>query len=119
MMISFPFRAAAGPDNLDHPDLDEIRVLFDWLVPSRANEPPTFILDIKRGNRESLVHFQVDLQKLAEADLQRIHDLLTERPKGYRLTYEIAWLLGLSLEQEMPSSNPEARQQKVRELLLC
>lgn len=105
-----------GPDLAD---IDRVEVSFDWEVPSHANIPLVFHLTITRGNRQSLVCFQVDLQKLAGADLQRLHDLLAERPKGYQLTYEIAWLLGLSLEHEMPESNLKARHQRVRELLLC
>jgi hypothetical protein len=100
-------------------NVDEVQISFDWEVPSRANEALTFLLDIKRDNRRSSVGFQIDLAKLAGADLERLHTFLATRPSGYRLTFEITWLLGLSCEQEMPASNLEVRQQRVRELLLC
>jgi hypothetical protein len=57
-------------------------------------------LDVKRENRTSSVRFAVDLAKLTTVDLQRLHDLLATRPKGYQLVYEIAWLLTLSLRQQ-------------------
>jgi hypothetical protein len=101
-----------------HPDVDVADIHFDWEVPSRADEVLTFMLDIARGARTSSIRFNIDLAKLTGVDLQRLHDLLAERPKGYQLTYEIAWLLSVSLEQEMPAANLEGRQQKVRELLL-
>jgi hypothetical protein len=56
------------------PDSDRVEVNFDWLVPSRADEPLTFHLDIARGDRTSVVRFALGLAKLAGADLQRLHE---------------------------------------------
>jgi len=55
------------------PDAEEIRISFDWEIPRQAGDPLTFLLDIKRGNRQSSVRFTIDLAKLAGADLQRLH----------------------------------------------
>jgi hypothetical protein len=119
MTTNFQSRTATEPGGIDRPDADQVRVSFDWLVPSRADQPLTFILEVKRGSRTSAIRFSIDLQKLVEADLERLYDFLVRRPKGYQLTFEIAWLLELAFEQEMPTSTVEVRHQKVRELLLC
>jgi hypothetical protein len=76
-----------GPDRSD---VHRVQVNFDWEVPSHANDPLMFHLNITRGAGKSAIRFQIDLARLAGADLQRLHDLLAERPKGYRLTFEIA-----------------------------
>jgi hypothetical protein len=112
-------RVAASGLGPDLVNIDRVAVNFDWLVPSSSGEAITFILNIQRGTRRSSTRFDITLAKLAGVDLQRLHDLLAERPKGYQLTYEIAWLLELAFEQEMPTSTVGVRHQKVRELLLC
>jgi hypothetical protein len=70
----------AGPE---HPDLDVVDLRFDWLVSASIAEPLTFLLNITRGTRTSSVRFQIDLTKLATVDLQRLHNLLATRPRGY------------------------------------
>ena len=99
-------------------NVDAVRVSFDWLVPARVGEAITFMLDVKRGTRTSRIRFHITLAKLATDDLQRLHDLLSERPAGYRLAYEITWLLGLAVKQQMPTLGVEDRATRVRELLL-
>jgi hypothetical protein len=104
--------AEVGPNRSDG---DPVEIAFDWETPARANDPLIFLLTIRRGKRESFIRFDITLARFAGADLQRLHDFLAS---GYQLTFEISWLLGLSLEQEMPASSLEERQQRVRELLL-
>jgi hypothetical protein len=110
-------RRAADRD-FGPPALDVVNIHFDWEIPSTIGEPLTFILNVKRGTRTSSVRFHIDLAKLAGTDLERLRKLLATRPKGYRLTYEIAWLLGLSLEQQMPTLGALDRATRVCELLL-
>jgi hypothetical protein len=102
------------------PDLDDVRLSFDWLVPSSIAEPLTFILEIKRGNRESLVRFNIDLAKLESADLRRLHIFLEQRHSGVRDDYTFArgltMLLSLSLQQQgTPADQVDGM---VRDLLL-
>jgi hypothetical protein len=71
----------------DLSDIDQVQIHFAWEVPSRADEAIIFILDIRRDTRESVTRFALDLTKLETANLQRLHDLLATRQKGYRLAY--------------------------------
>jgi hypothetical protein len=51
MTTNFQSRAAAEAEEAD---LDKVAIHFDWLIPAHADEALTFILNVKRGNRESL-----------------------------------------------------------------
>jgi hypothetical protein len=105
---------------LDSPDTDQVAISFDWLVPY-AGEPLTFTLDVTRRARTSAARFQIDLAKLAQADLEQLHAFLTLQHSGIRDDYTftrcLTWLLDLSLRQSSPMSLPE-RQVAVRQTLL-
>jgi hypothetical protein len=72
-------------------DADEVRIYFDWELPQRVDEEITFQVRISRRGQHSAISFAIALAKLVETDLERLHDLLTERPKGYWLTRELTW----------------------------
>jgi hypothetical protein len=97
----------------------EVKIEFDWQIPVRADSRITFQVRISRQGQHSAIDFAIELGKLVEADLGRLHDLLLARPKGYWLTRELTWLLTVSLRQQEPSWNEEDRHAKVRELLLA
>jgi hypothetical protein len=98
--------------------VDDVEDHLDWEVLT-IGDPIVFVLAIKRGMaHSSAVRFQIELAKLDNADLERFHDLLATRPKGYWLTRSVVWLLGISLTQQQPALSEEGRCAEVRELLL-
>jgi len=99
-----------------HRNADEVKIHFDW-VPVLTNDCITFRTTIVRRSNQSCVEYDVDLHRLHGIDLQRLHDLLANRPKGYWLVHELTWLLGISLVQQMPALTAEVLAQRVRELL--
>jgi hypothetical protein len=105
----------------DRPARDRVEVNFDWEVPAHANDPLTFLLTVRRGTRRSEVRFQIDLQKPAEADLQRLHEFLVHQHSGVRDDYifgrGLTMLLTLSLQQQ--GIAVEQVDNMVRNLLLC
>jgi hypothetical protein len=112
----------AGPRRTaDQVNVDDVDIHFDWLVPTNINEAITFALDIQRGTRTSSVRFQIDLSRLAEADLERLHAFLPLQHSGvrddYTFTGSLTWLLDLSWQQSSTMSLPE-RQVAVRQTLL-
>ncbi len=94
---------------------DWVKIEFDWQMDS----PIQFQVRISRRDQYSAISFTIDLSKLTGTDLQKLHDFLVGRPKGYWLIRKITWLLDISLVQQMPFLSEENRHAKVRELLLA
>jgi hypothetical protein len=104
----------------DHPDLDKVHIRFDWEIQLRAGDPLIFHLRVAREGRESVTRFALDLTKLQEADLERLHDFLLRQYSGVRDDYAFArsltWLLTTSLRQR--GTALDQIDAKVREILL-
>jgi hypothetical protein len=120
MTTNFQFRVVTETDGPDLADIDGVGIHFDRIVPTHINEPLTFLLDIKCGNRRSSIRFSIGLTRFAGADLQRLHDFLAQRHSGVRDDYtfarSLAWLLTLSMRQQ--GETTEQIDARVRELLL-
>jgi hypothetical protein len=101
------------------PATDQVSIELDWGIPTRALVPIVFKIRINRGSRGSVIRCAIDLDRLPTGNLQILHDLLANPPKGYWLARGIAWLIDTSLRQQQPRWSTEQRNRKVRELLLA
>jgi hypothetical protein len=103
-------------------ELNTVRVHFDW-HPEARDGCVTFGADIIRGKERSAARFQINLLKLTEAELTRLHIFLERRHAGLTTPYEMArilcWLVDCALFQAHPDWSKALREEKTRELLLC
>lgn len=105
--------------SVDEVNVEEVKIELDWQIRLRADSPIAFQVRLSRRDKSSVIDFAIELAKLAGADLGRLHDLLADRPRGYQLACEVAWLLGVSVAQQRPALSEEARSIEVRKLLLA
>jgi hypothetical protein len=102
-------------------ELDTVQVHFDWHT--LHDGCVTFVVDIVRGKERSAIRFQINLLKLTEAELPRLHIFLRRRHSGLTTPYEMAhtlcWLIDCALFQAHPGWSKSFRDAEVRKLLLC
>ena len=119
--------AAAHPQHAERgsgaPPHDSVGLGFDWEVPAAVGEPITFLADIARGDQVSSIRFQLDVNKLQNNELERLHDFLARYharvTTHYELAWHLSWLVETWLTQAQPELSPEDRHAKVREMLLA
>jgi hypothetical protein len=99
---------------------DQLELFFDW-VPSVIDGCITFRATIIRGEARSSIEFQIDLNRLATAELVQLQNILSRRhagiDNGVEVTKAFSWLLDLSLRQTT-SLDLQARAAAVRQILL-
>jgi len=102
-------------------ELGKVEVHFDWR-PAAENGCVIFAADLIRGKERSAIKFEINLLKLTDAQLTRLHIFLERRQAGLTTHGEMArilcCLLDCSLTQAQPGSDKSLRDSKVRELLL-
>jgi hypothetical protein len=115
-LTSAPIRA-----NQTNTEDDRVGFSFDW-VPSVENNRIVFQVRISRGDRQSAVDFEIDLNRLGKDELEELRNFLVVRHSGLDSSSEIVrgvtWLLDISLMQLEPLLNKIERDARVQELLL-
>lgn len=98
-----------------------VGVQFDWDTPTKIGGI-VFRARLERAGQISTNTFEIDLLKLKHAELEQLHLFLGRRHAGltthYEMSWHLAWLLEISIQQTEPQLSPAERQRKVRQLLL-
>jgi hypothetical protein len=101
---------------------DQVAVTFDW-QPVVTDGRARFHLTLQRKDRRSNVTFAINLNRLTESELERLHHFLVRRHLNATTHEEMAtalcWLIDCSLRQTEPALNATERDVRLRRLLLC
>jgi hypothetical protein len=99
-----------------------VAVTFDW-QPVITDGRARFGLTLQRGDRRSNVTFEINLNKLALGELERLHHFLVRRHLNATTHEEMATalcrLIDCSFRQTEPALNAAERGVRLRRLLLC
>jgi hypothetical protein len=97
------------------------KLYFDWL-PKTENGRMTFLARLGYPDEKTAIDFQVDLNRLAPNENERLLAFIKRRQAGIttpsEMAFILAWLLDLSITQNSPNSTSEERQLELLRLLL-
>jgi hypothetical protein len=98
------------------------KLYFDWLPTLDKNSRMTFLAHLGYQDQKTAIDFQVDLNRLAANELERLHAFIGRRQAEMTTPAEMAfilvWLLDLSLAHNAPNLTAEERQLELLRLLL-